>query len=313
MVAAFELDCVEPERGGVAFRFVEVEAGGDEDERLARCKSELEPFPLLADGHRLPPRAARRSDGNQLCDHAVAVCPHERRQRQFLPRRYAEPTAVGGEHAPDRLADRLVIIEPEHRQRLRRERDLKAVAAVARDGAAHLTFEAVKVAHPAAESVGVAAPVRAATLKTAVRHKVLHILRRDLWKPFLAGCGLAERDVVEPERAGALEPELQPARGGGQIVLGLKQKLEPLPFREGRKSIRQAGILPRPRVRQRDINVAALHAFGLCPERQPIPLAVAHGDAAGLCDHRVVGRSLAAESGAFEFCAAFPVVAGVER
>ena len=63
-----------------------------------------------------------------------------------------------------------------------------------RDRRVHHAFEPVEIASPSGKVIGVAAPIRAAAFKTAVRDEILNPLGRDLGEPF-AAFGVSTRDT----------------------------------------------------------------------------------------------------------------------
>lgn len=100
-----------------------------------------------------------------------------------------------------------------------------------------LTLESEQVPLPAAQAERQATPAGRAALEAAVRDRVRDALGADPRVPLRLVTGLGERDVVEPERPRALEPDLQPAGRGRYVVLALKEELEPLPARAGRERL----------------------------------------------------------------------------
>ena len=230
--------------------------------------------------------------------HALGICPEERGEGQRLAGLYVKPAAVGGQHAADRLADGLVVIEVEDRQRLRGKGDTQAVPAMLRDALIQLALEPIQIPRPAAEAIGEAAPVGGAALEAAVRHEVLHALGGDLREPFLATGRFGQHHVVEPQCSRAFEPELQPAGSGGKVLPGPEQEVESLPLRSRRQELLQPGILPSARITQSHLDRAAPDAFSLGPACQPIPLSLAHADLADLADHGMEVRPVAVELGA---------------
>ena len=164
--AALQLDGVEPERRRVALRLFQIQARGDEEERLRGREGELVALPLRAHGDLLAPHAVGGFDGRQLRRDTLGVGAEVGRQGQFFAGLDVEPALVGDEHAPHRLANRLVIVEIEQGQRLRRQGDFQAVRAVLRHGIVHDAFEPIEIAAPALEAVGEAAPVRARRIRS---------------------------------------------------------------------------------------------------------------------------------------------------
>ena len=100
-----------------------------------------------------------------------------------------------------------------------------------------LALESEQVPLPAAQAERQAAPAGRAALEAAVRDRVRDALGADLRVPLRLVTGLGEREVVEPERPRALEPDLQPAGRGRDVALALKEELEPLPARAGRERL----------------------------------------------------------------------------
>ena len=167
-------------------------------------------------------------------------------------------------------------------------------------GVIQFTDQPEDVAGPGAKLRRAAPPAAHSAFEAAVRDKVVPAIAGDLGKVTETDVDGFERDVVEPEHAGAAEPDLQAAGFGWHVRLRLEGQLDRLPRRLHREGAEQTGLGPGSRVAQTDADLAAGHPGAFGPTAETVPLATGHPDDAELADHRVAGGRSPHERGAFQ-------------